>query len=377
MNINQSNQNKKIIYFFMPTIEAGGIEKNLLILTDFFCKKNFTVFLFYSRINEIIEKKLNPKIIKKKSKSYIFFNYLNKRIWDSLNCSINLYLNASNNNYGLIFSLQSSIFSIIVSKLKKLKIITRIANHPSSSLSFFNNSLFYQIKINVKTVIYKFSNGIICNSNDSKKFFISKSYKKKLISIYNPLPLRKNKNIYISHKKNNFLLTVARLENQKNIIGLIYAFKIVNKKFDKIKLIIIGSGSEKAIILKKIDELKLKNSIKIINSFNIAKFYINAKIFILNSLWEGLPNVLIEAMSFKVPIISSNCLSGPAELLRKGRYGYLTPVQDDEKLARKIIYVLSNYKKAKKKAFLAYQSLGRFDNFKQCEKYYKFVCSFY
>ena len=59
MNINQSNQNKKIIYFFMPTIEGGGIEKNLLILTNFIIKKNFTIYLFYSSINESIKQKLN------------------------------------------------------------------------------------------------------------------------------------------------------------------------------------------------------------------------------------------------------------------------------------------------------------------------------
>jgi glycosyltransferase involved in cell wall biosynthesis len=377
MNINQLNHNKKIIYFFMPTIETGGIEKNLLILTDFFCKKDFIVYLFYSRISKIIEKKLNPKIIKKKSQKYIFFNYFNKRIWDSINCSIDLYFNVSKQNRCVIFSLQSSIFSIIVSKLKKIKIITRIANHPSSSLLFFNNSLLYRIKINIKTLIYKLSDGIICNSNNSKKFFVNKFYKNELISIYNPLPLKKNKKKSINETKNNFLLTVARLENQKNIIGLINAFKIVNKKFIKIKLIIIGSGSEKEMILKKINELKLNNSVKIINSFDPFKFYIKSRIFILNSLWEGLPNVLIEAMSFRVPIISSNCLSGPSELLCHGRYGYLTPVQNHKKLASKIIYVLSNYKKAKKKSILAYKSLDRFNYFKQCEKYYKFVNNFF
>ena len=135
----------------MPTIEGGGIEKNLLILTDFFCKKKFIVYLFYSKINKNIARKLNQKIIKKKSKKFFFFNYLNKRIWDSFNCSINLYKHINNNKKIIILSLQSSIFSIIVAKLKKLKIVTRIANHPSSSLSFFNNNLFYKIKITVKT----------------------------------------------------------------------------------------------------------------------------------------------------------------------------------------------------------------------------------
>ena len=159
----------------MPTIEGGGIEKNLLILTDFFIKKNFTVYLFYSSINESIKQKLNTKIIKKKSKKYIFFNCFNKRIWDSLNCSINLFFLINEKKQSIIFSLQSSIFSIIISKLKNIKIVTRIANHPTASLLFFNNFLFYKIKINIKTLIYKLSDGIICNSIESKKFFIDNS----------------------------------------------------------------------------------------------------------------------------------------------------------------------------------------------------------
>ena len=376
MNINQSNPNKKKIYFFMPTIEGGGIEKNLLILTDYFCKKNFNVYLFYSRINKSIEKKLNLKIIKKKSKKYLFFNYFNKRIWDSINCAITLYRYINTKENVIILSLQSSIFSILVAKLKKLIIITRIANHPSSSLLFFNNNLFYNVKLKIKTFIYKLSDGIICNSNESKKFFTEKLYKKKLINIYNPLPLKKVPIRHRNHQDKNLLLTVSRLENQKNVIGLINAFNIVKKKIYNIKLIIVGSGSQKKLILKKISKLNLNNSVKIIKHDNPSQYYSMAKIFILNSLWEGLPNVLIEAMSYKLPIISSNCLSGPSELLNNGEFGYLTPIKNDEKLAKKIIYVILNYKKAKKKAYLASKSINRFDYITQCNKYYKFINNF-
>ena len=115
---------------------------------------------------------------------------------------------------------------------------------------------------------------------------------------------------------------------------------------------------------------------KIIKHNNPFKFYSKAKIFILNSLWEGLPNVLIEAMSYKIPIISTDCLSGPSELLNNGKFGYLTPVDNAEKLAEKIIYVLTNYKKAIKKSSLALKSIHRFDYLKQCNKYYKFINSF-
>ena len=99
--------------------------------------------------------------------------------------------------------------------------------------------------------------------------------------------------------------------------------------------------------------------------------------FILNSFFEGLPNVLIEALSFKIPVISSRCQSGPKEILNNGKFGYLVNVDDPEDLAKRIEYVLKNYDKALSKSKLGFKSLNRFSYKKQANKYLGIINKIY
>ena len=98
--------------------------------------------------------------------------------------------------------------------------------------------------------------------------------------------------------------------------------------------------------------------------------------FVLNSLWEGLPNILMECQNYKIPILSSNCLSGPSEILQNGKLGYLSPVNNEKLLAKKIIYIFDNYKSAKLKSELAFKKLNRFNEHNQCKKFEVFLNKF-
>ena len=104
--------------------------------------------------------------------------------------------------------------------------------------------------------------------------------------------------------------------------------------------------------------------------------YINScDVFVLSSLYEGLPNVLIEAMSLKKFIISTNCPTGPKEILRNGEYGDLIKLKDHINLYKKLIKFNKTKAYYKKKIHKAYKSLDRFDYFKNCDEYLKIVNS--
>jgi len=367
--------NIKKIIFFIPNIEQGGIEKNFLILTKFFANKNYNVEVLYSKISKDILSKIDKRITLKKSQNYIkIFNFIfSIRVINSINCFIYFIFKLKKEKNSIIFSMQDHPFAIMLSKIKKLNSIIRIANHPNSSLKFFNNKISFYIKLFIKIFFYRFANGIICNSKSSA-LFLKKIINNNIETIYNPILLKKK---IKNKKRQNILLSVGRLEKQKNFEGLINAFNIVLHKFPKYKLMIIGSGSQKNILKKKITQLQISNKV-IFKSFTKPdSFFLTSKIFILNSFFEGMPNVILESLSYKCPVISANCESGPREILKNGKYGYLVPINKPELLARKIKFTLNNYKKAKSKANKAFLYLKEFSHKKQCEKYERFVNKFY
>ena len=119
-----------------------------------------------------------------------------------------------------------------------------------------------------------------------------------------------------------------------------------------------------------IKENSLEKRIKLINyNRNPFKFIKKSEIFILSSLYEGLPNVLLEAISLNKFIISSDCPTGPREILLNGKGGFLFKVGDYNDLAQKIINYYFNKKKLNKKKVFAYKKLKRFDYNNSLKKY--------
>jgi len=257
------NNIKKII-FFIPNIEQGGIEKNFLLLTNYFSNKNYKIEVLYSKISKNIFSQINKTIILKKSKNYIkILNFIfSNRISNSINCFFYFIFNLKKEKNCILFSMQDHPFAIMLGKIKKINCILRIANHPEASLKFFNNKIFFFIKLFIKIFFYKYANGFICNSRSSF-LFLKKKINNNIINIYNPIIVKK---LIKNKKRKNFLLSVGRLEKQKNFDGLIDAFNIVLQKFPHFKLIIIGSGTEKDKLIKKLTKLNILN--KVIFKFN-------------------------------------------------------------------------------------------------------------
>ena len=149
---------------------------------------------------------------------------------------------------------------------------------------------------------------------------------------------------------------------------IIKAFNIVKNKIES-NLIIIGYGSKLQNIKKIIAEYNLQKNIKILTNIrNPFPYYKIANTFVLSSRYEGFGNVLVEAAMFNLNIISSNCNSGPKEILLNGKGGELFKVGDYKNLSRKILYSFKS--KGSKKNKILYKSLYRF-NIKQNINNYK------
>lgn len=138
------------------------------------------------------------------------------------------------------------------------------------------------------------------------------------------------------------ILGIGRLERQKDFTTLIRAFAQVRRQQD-CRLMILGEGPLRPQLEALAADLGLKEDIALPGFMENPYVYLmRAGLFVLSSLWEGLPTVLIEAMALKVPVVSTDCPSGPREILEEGRYGLLVPTGDAPALATAMLKTLAS-----------------------------------
>ena len=361
--------NQKRLIIFIPSIEGGGVEKNLFIISDFLTKKINDISVI--TISKRFKKKFNKKI-KLISPKLNFWDTIGRRKKFFLSLLL-LAIEIFKDRNLLVFCFQGNIYCTLLCKLLGIKIIVRSNSAPDGwSQNIFK---FYCFKY-----IFKLANEIIVNSLDFKKKFKS-SFNLESVCIYNPLNKKeilaksKLKTKFKFSKNKINLINVGRFTEQKDQITLLKAVNFIKKKI-KFNLLIVGYGKKKNDLINYINQNNLQANVKIVsyqnNPYNLIK---SSDIFILSSLYEGLPNVLIEAQALKKFIISSDCPTGPREILLDGKAGYLFKIKNYKSLSKLILKILKNKNDMNKKISVGYKSLNRFDYKRNLSKYYKIVLS--
>ena len=356
---------KKLI-IFIPSIEGGGVEKNLFIISKYLKDKikNISVITLSNRYKNRF---VGINFISPKAN---FWSKIGRRKKFFVGLFL-LFLEILKDRNMLVFSFQGNVYCTLLCKLLGIKIIVRSNSAPDG---WSQNKLKY--------LVFKYVLGsadkIIVNSLDFKKKFKTK-FKIHAECIYNPL--NKNEIIKKSKIKNKFkfdkkklnIINVGRYTDQKDQLTILKAVNRIKKKI-KLNLLIVGRGVEKEKLTNFINENNLSRQVQLINyqknPFNLIK---SSDVFILSSLYEGLPNVLLESQVLKKFIISSDCPTGPREILLNGRAGFLFNVGDYIKLSNLILYYSKNKKSLSKKILLGYKNLNRFDQNKNLNMYYKLI----
>ena len=354
---------KKSLLIYIPSIEGGGVEKFLYLITNYFVKKKLSVTIltafnykkkYFDKKAEIVSLKNNNNLIKSR-----FFRNL---------IAAFLFLKYCRNDNITILSLQSNITAIILSLIFGKKIIIRSNTSPDKYIKNFLKKFIFQF-------IFNFADEIIVNGYEFKKRF------KKFFSItpkviYNPFIgkiVKKVNFTFFNDKKSLKIINVARLTDQKDHLTLLKAVKKLSD-LRKCKLVIIGRGYKEEILRKYILENKLQKTVKLIGYKKNTESYIKTSdIFVLSSAYEGTPNVLIESLYLKKYIISSDCPTGPREILNNGKYGDLFKVGDYNQLFKLLKNFNSKSQKIKFKITKGYKSLNRFNYKINCEKYFKII----
>jgi glycosyltransferase involved in cell wall biosynthesis len=315
--------NAKQVCFLLNSLAGGGAEAVAVRLSEHIPIAKFIL------IEKDVKYQPNKEIIFL-SKHSIKTNPIFKTL------SIPLYayrLSKKIEHNSIILSfLERANFVNIVSKFfkKNIAIISVRTNLQTgrTGIKSLNN---YLVK-----VLYPKADLIVAVSHGVKQSLINLGLEEEKIKvIYNPYPIdeirESAKESLEAHEqifKHPVLITAGRLTKPKGQWYLLRIFKALKEKHKDLKLVILGEGELKEYLVKLSQELGLKTYVwdrdKLSESFDVYflgfqknpfKFMARAKLFVFPSLWEGFPNALVEAMACGVPVVSSDCRSGPREIL--------------------------------------------------------------
>ncbi len=324
---------KKKILFVLPSLEFGGAEKVMVVLYNHINRAQFEPYFCVFK-NGILYKKIsenNKTTILNKDRVMRGITGLLKTIYDI--------------NPDIIFSTHCHLNAIIC-LLKKIKLInSKVVIRESNFLSIQQGSSksFY-----VKNIVtwfikksYPVADNIICQTKEMRKdlqLLLSNS-KINPVVIYNPIEHIPG---YIKNLTAPRIISIGRLEKQKNHSLIIEAFDLIKNRIPH-HLVIIGKGNEHYSINKLIESKGLMDRVKLVGFVeNVWDEYSGSSLFVLASKYEGFPNVIIEAMANSVPVISTDCPSGPNEIIEDNVNGLLSPVENEKILSEKMLYVLQN-----------------------------------
>ena len=334
----------KSICFFTYNLTFGGAEKVVVYLANYFVLKGMEVTLLTISEGNDLQEAINPEI------KIICLN--KDKIINAIPSLIKfLKTNNVDNFVANIWPLTvvSSCIRLVSLKTKLLFI-----EHCNLSEEFRNQSVIFRFAQTASIrLFYRFAHEVIAVSAGVKEDLVKKGVKESKVSvIYNPLEELKGSRTIESTKniekwinsKDKKLISVGELKKQKNFPNLIKAIGILQKKyFIKLQLLILGDGPERKNIEEEISRQKLEGILFLPGWVNDPVPYLYlADLFVLPSDYEGFGVVITEALSTGLNVVSTNCKSGPSEILKDGELGYLCRVNDPDDLAKSINEALNN-----------------------------------
>lgn len=157
-------------------------------------------------------------------------------------------------------------------------------------------------------------------------------------------------------------ISIGRLEPQKGFDILIEIWKEIAKENKEWKLKIYGKGKEKENLLKQIEKNDMTSQVEILpTTSEIQKVFLQSSIYIMTSRYEGMPMVLIESMSFGIPVIAFACKCGPKDIITDNADGFLIPQNDNKLMIEKIKLLINDYSLRKTMGQNAHRNIERYN----------------
>jgi|WetSurMetagenome_2_1015567.scaffolds.fasta_scaffold00889_11 glycosyltransferase involved in cell wall biosynthesis len=350
----------KSIVIAIGSLGGGGAERVCITLCNELVCRNWKVVLLVVNLNNsVLLDELNKKV------RIVCFNKARAR---HILIPLFIFLLKEKPNKIFSFEYEISIILVILRYFFKrsFKIISRHINN-FTAINKENSTSIYKIFKSLITNIFYKKVDILVAQCEEMKSDILKNYsfdENRLVVIYNPVrpeiqnSAQKKSNQTPRKKNRPIVLYVGRLEIQKNILELLEIMSICKKSIPDILLLIVGNGSQLGKIRQKISELNLVENVNILNFTPvILEYYFKCDLVVLTSIYEGFPNVLVEAATLGIPIVSYKCPYGPEEIVEDGINGYLLEVHDKIGFAAAIIKTIELKRTIKPSTKFYYQNI--------------------
>lgn len=324
------------ITFFIPSLGAGGAEKQTVNIANYLADNGFQVNIVLCQSAGIFLQKVSNKVritsLNVKYTSISIFKLISYLKLDKPDLLISAIDNAN------IVAIIARFFLKYPFKLF-ISVRSTVSKNLGKSTNIKNKILLYFVKrfYRYADVIIAVSNGI---SDDLIKTCNISAHKIQVIynpvinpSIFNLAKEPIQHNWFHKDSVEPVVLAMGRLESNKGFHILIQAFAKIR---DKAKLVIVGGaqGNYYHTLTNLIQKLNINDKVILLPfQENPYPYLKQSKVFVLSSFYEGLPGVLIEALALTPCLVATDCPSGPREILDHGRYGALVPVGDVEALA--------------------------------------------
>jgi glycosyltransferase involved in cell wall biosynthesis len=340
---------KKNLMIIIHSLKGGGAERVVANLLKGLSRRDFSITLL---LYEGIFDYLIPENVEVITLDILSSRNILKTTKGFILKIISIARLIKKNKPDIIFSLLSdtNVITILARSLSGVhsKVIVSERNHPSLSLK---NELYGGITKFLMRYCYPKAERIIAISQGIKKDLLENFNLpgEKIEVIYNPLDIAEIETLSaeeINHPWFNdelpIIISIGRLTKQKGHSYLIKVFSMVRQSLP-CRLVIIGTGEEEENLVNMVNTLGLKNDVEFLGfQRNPFKYMARSSLFISASRYEGFGNVLVEAMALGLPVISTDCPSGPAEIIEHGKNGILVPIENEGRLERTILNLLTN-----------------------------------
>lgn len=331
------------ITLFIPTLEGGGAERMMVNLANAFAARGYSVDLVSASASGVYLHEVRPdiRVIDLGARRVLFslpglIRYLRRERPPVLLSALN----------------HANVVALCARMLARTRTRVFVSERNVIRSEFGNRPSFSErVVLTLMRRLYPRADGAIAVANGVAADLVQVIGldAARVHTIYNPvvtdgleeLASRDTPHPWLEPGEPPVVLGVGRLTAQKDFATLIRAFRLVRDE-RVCRLVILGEGEERNDLQDLIAELGLTDCV-LLPGFQANPFawMSRAAVFVLSSKWEGLPGVLIQAMACGAPVVSTDCHSGPREILEGGKWGRLVPVADSPKMAAAILEALT------------------------------------